>query len=74
MSSYEDQVRRQLEQSAAEQQCPVDGDLDAAFSFKDKKKAFKKRRDAGGINSSGTKDQVVMRKGGGGTVKYGPRK
>jgi hypothetical protein len=30
--SYEDNIRRQMEQQAAEQQCPVEGEVDAAFA------------------------------------------
>lgn len=41
--SYESEMRRQMEQKAAEQsQCPVDGEVDAAFSLRKEKKALKK--------------------------------
>jgi hypothetical protein len=33
MASYEDQVRREMEKAAAEQQCPVEGEVDAAFAM-----------------------------------------
>lgn len=31
--NYEEQVRREMERAAAEQQCPVDEDIDAAFNL-----------------------------------------
>ena len=47
MANYEEEMRKQMEAAAKEQQvapseCPVEGEMDAAFGFREVKKKLKK--------------------------------
>lgn len=54
--SYEDNVRRQMEGAANAQargECPVDGEVDAAFGFREIKKSLKKNYGVGRRKGAG---------------------
>lgn len=80
--SREDEVRRQLEQAAAQQQlgqCPVEGDVDAAFGIIKEGKKVLRHVLKGGTEHAGKKTDRRVRAAAkiakqktGGVSKFGP--